>query len=73
MHNHSGAGASSNVSKQRRKVVPAGNIVGLDDKNLYIRNTRVRMMIKLDANNAVCTMDMWICLDETGPDLAGQG
>ena len=24
-------------------------------------------MIKLDVNNGVYTMDMWICLDETGP------
>ena len=30
-------------------------------------------LIKLDVNNGVYTMDMWICLDETGPvfQLAG--
>ena len=30
-------------------------------------------MIKVDANNAVCTMDMWNCIDETGPVSSWQG
>ena len=49
------------------KVVRAGNIVVLDETNPHIRNTRDGTVIKLDVNNGVYTMDMWICLDETGP------
>ena len=30
-------------------------------------------MIKLDANSGVRTMDIWICLDETGPVFSLQG
>ena len=47
-----------------QKVVPAGNVVVLDEKNPRIRNVRNDTMIKL---NGVYTMDMWIWLDETGP------
>ena len=50
-----------------QKVVRAGNIVVLDERNPHIRNARDGTMIKLDANNGVRTMYMWICLDETGP------
>ena len=46
-----------------RKVVQAGNVVVLDEKNV----------IKLDVNNEVCIMDMWVCLDETGPVFNWQG
>ena len=30
-------------------------------------------VIKLDVNNGVCTMDTWVCLDETGPVFSWQG
>ena len=43
-----------------QKVVRAGNIVVLDEKNPHTRNTRDGTMIKLDVNNAVHTMKMWI-------------
>ena len=56
-----------------QKVVPAGNTVVLDEKNPHIRNTRNGTVIKLDVNNGVYTMDMWICLDETGPVFSWQG
>ena len=49
-----------------RKVVRAGDVVVLDEKNLHIRNDRDGTVIKLDANNGVYTMDMWVRLDETG-------
>ena len=56
-----------------QKVVRAGTIVVLDEKNPHIRHIRDGTMIKLDVNNGVCTMDMWICLDETGPVFSWQG
>ena len=56
-----------------QKVVRAGNIVVLDEKNPHIRNTRDGRVIKVDVNNGVYTMDMWICLDETGPVFSWQG
>ena len=56
-----------------QKVVRAGNIVMLDEKNPYIRNTRDGTMINLDVNNCVYTMDMCISLDETGPVFSWQG
>ena len=49
-----------------RKVVQAGSVVVMDEKNPHIRNTRDGPVIKLDVNNGVYTMDMWVCLDETG-------
>ena len=55
-----------------QKVVRAGNIVVLDEKNPHIRNTRDGTVIKVDVNNGVCTMDMWICFDETGPVFSWQ-
>ena len=61
---------SANVVKpliSMRKVVQAGNVVVLDEKNLHIRNNRDGTVIKLDVNNGVCSMDMWVCLNETGP------
>ena len=56
-----------------QKVVRAGNTVVPHEKNPHIRNTRDGTVIKLDVNNRVCTMDMWICLDETGQDFSWQG
>ena len=56
-----------------QKVVQAGNTVVLDGKNLHIRNTRDGLVIKLDANNGVYTIDMWICRDETGLVFSWQG
>ena len=50
-----------------QKVVRTGNIVMLDEKNPHIRNIRDGTVIKLDVNNGVYTMDMWICFYETGP------
>ena len=48
-----------------QKVVLAGNIVVLDEKNPHIRNTGGGSMITLDVNNeqSVHKMDMWICLN----------
>ena len=31
------------------------------------------MMIKLDVKNGEYMMDVWICLDETGPGFSWQG
>ena len=45
----------------------------LDEKNPHIRNTGDGTVIKLDVNNGVYTMDMLICLDETGPVFSWQG
>ena len=56
-----------------QNVVRGGNIVVLDKKNPPIRNIRDGTMIKLDVNNGVHTMDMWICLDETSPVFSWQG
>ena len=56
-----------------QKVVRAGNIVVLDEKNPHIRNTRRGTMIKLHVNSGVCNMDMWICFGETGPVFSWQG
>ena len=50
-----------------KNVVGAENIVVLDEENPHIRNIRDGTRIKTDVNNGVCTKDMWICLDETGP------
>ena len=47
------------------KVVQDGNVVVLDEKNPHIRNTRDGTVIKLDVNNGVCAMDMWVCPDES--------
>ena len=60
-----------NISMQ--KVVQAGNTVVLDERYPHIRKTRDGSVIKLDANNGVYTMDMWICLDEKGPVFNWQG
>ena len=56
-----------------QKVVRAGHIVVLDEKIPHIRNIRDGTVIKLDMNNGVYTMDMWICFDETGPVFSRQG
>ena len=55
-----------------QKVVRAGNVVVLNERNPHIRSIRDGTM-KLDANNGVYTMDMWICTDETGPVFSWQG
>ena len=67
---------SANVIKpliSMQKVVRARNTVVLDEKNPHIRNIRDGTVIKLDVSNGVYTMDMWICLDETGPVFSWQG
>ena len=53
----------------------AGNVVVLDEKNSHIRNYRDGTIIKLDVNNRVYvyTMDIWVCLDETGPVFSWLG
>ena len=56
-----------------RKVVQAGNVKVLDEKNPRIRNNRDGIVIKLDVNSGVYTMDMWVCLDETGLVFIWQG
>ena len=56
-----------------QKVVRAGNIAVLDDKNPHIRNTRDGTMIKLDVKSGVYRMDMRMCLGGTGPVLSWQG
>ena len=67
---------SANVVKpliSMQKVVRAGNIVVLDETNPHIRNIRDGTVIKLDVNNGVYMMDVWICLVETGPVFSCQG
>ena len=67
---------SANVVKpliSMQKVVRAGNVVVLDEKNPHFRNTRDGTVIKLDVNNGVYTMDMWICLYVTGRVFSWQG
>ena len=49
-----------------RKVVQAGNVVVLDEKNPRIRNNRDGTVFKLDVNSGEYTMDVWVCLGETG-------
>ena len=39
----------------------------------HIRKNRDGTVIKLDVNNGVRTMGMWVCLDETGPVFSSQG
>ena len=56
-----------------QKDVRAGNTVVLDEKNPHIWNIRDGIVIKLDVNNGVYAMDMWICLGETGPVFSWQG
>ena len=48
------------------KEVRSGNVVVLDEKNPHIRNIRDGTVIKLDVNNGVYTMDMWVCTGGTG-------
>ena len=50
-----------------RKVVHAGNVVVMDEENPHIRDNRDGTVIRLDVNNGVYTVDMWVCLNETGP------
>ena len=54
-------------------VVQAGNIVVHDEESPHIRNIRDGTMIKIDVNNGVYTLDMWSCLDETGPVFSREG
>ena len=51
-----------NIQKCKCCQPPHFNAV-LDDKNPHIRNIRD----KLDVSNGLYTIDMWICLHETGP------
>ena len=46
-----------------QKLVRAGNVVVLDEKNPHIRNIRDGTTIQLDANNGLYTVDMWVCTD----------
>ena len=67
---------SVNVMKpliSTRNVVQASNVVVLDENNPHIRNNRDGTVIKLDVNNGVYTMDMWVCLDEPGLVFSWQG
>ena len=66
---------SANVVKpliSMQKAVRGGNTVVLDEKNPHIRNNRDGTVNKLDVSNGVYPMDMWICLDETGPVFTWQ-
>ena len=63
MHNIQRCGCCQNSHFNAKKVL-VGNIVVLDEKNTLIRNTRDGTMIKMDVNNGVYTMDMWICFDD---------
>ena len=56
-----------------RNVVQAGNVVVLDEKNPHIRNNRDGTVIKLNMNSGVYTMDVWVCLNETGLVFSWQG
>ena len=56
-----------------RKVAQAGNVVVLDEKNQHVGNNRDGTVIKLDVNDGVYTMDMWVCLDETGLVFSSKG
>ena len=40
-----------------RKVVQAGNVVVMDEKNPHIRNNRDATVIKVDVNNGTCWCD----------------
>ena len=42
-------------------------------KSVCIRCNRDGTVIKLDVNNGVYTMGMWVCFDETGPVFSWQG
>ena len=53
-----------------QKVVRAGIFVMPDEKNPHFRHVRDGTMIKLDVNDGVCTLDIRICVDETGPVLS---
>ena len=64
---------SANVVKpliSMQKIVRAGNVVVLDEKNPHIRNIRDGTVKKLDANNGVYTMDL-SGRDRAGFQLAG--
>ena len=45
----------------------------LDRKNPHIRNNGDGTVTRLDVNSGVYTMDMWVYLDETGPDFSWHG
>ena len=54
-----------------RKVVEAGTVVVLDEKNPHIRNNRDGTVIKLDVNSGLYTMDMWVCVSTKLVQLLG--
>ena len=65
---------SANVVKpsiSMQKVVR--DTIALDEKNPHIRNARDGTVIKLHVNSGVCTMDVWVCLDEIGPVCFQEG
>ena len=70
----SGARVLSNLSfRCRRWFEPETLVVVLDEKNPHIQNIRDGSTIKLDVNDGVYTIDVWICTDETGRFFSWQG
>ena len=63
----------SNLSSQCKRLSEPERFVVVDEKNPHMRHIRDGTVIKLDVNNVVYTMDMWICLDNTGPVFSWQG
>ena len=59
----------TNEGIQRCVTFRSANVVKplISMQKVHIRNIRDGTVIKLDVSNDVYTMDMWICLDETGP------
>ena len=53
--------------------VRAGNILVLNEKNPHIRTVRVGTLVKMDVNNGVRTMDIWICGSARETNLANVG
>ena len=56
-----------------KKVVRAGTVVVLDESNPHVRNTRDDMIIKLDVNGGVYTMNRRLVFDGTGPVFSWRG
>ena len=63
---------SANVVKPIISMQKVDTVV-VDEKNPHIRNIRDGTAIYLDVSNGVHTMDMWTCLDETGPVFSWKG
>ena len=60
-------------TSQCKRLSEPENIVVLGEKNPHIRNIRDGTVIKLDVNNSIYTMNMWICLDEPCPVFVWHG